>query len=353
MGYQVTVAMPVYNIGSDIERALYSALGQTFESIEFLIIDDKGTDNSMEIVRRIIADNPRGKDVRIIDHGVNRGTGATKNSAIKEAQGKYLYFMDSDDVIVPDCIDLLYREITRNPVDFVAASFRKVSADGKDELSVTQLPNITCREPYALAKYRKGKESSFYIMTWNKLFDIAFLRDNRIYCIPHHLNEDVWFSFQLYFRTSSFTFLSRVTYDWYVRANSTTHTVINNGLKVEKINSYLEALEYKKEVVRTDNMAAHCPYIIDDIVEFCLRLSEGILRSNLSSSQKREYILKVIDIQEIADRHPDRAANRFAFALFKNRCKSFLFGYLYAVRYGRGVLHALSHPMSIIRKILN
>lgn len=351
--YLVTIAMPVYNVGSDIERAVLSALNQTFESIEFLIIDDKGTDNSMDLVRGIIADHPRGKDVRIIDHIVNKGTGATKNSAIKEAKGRYLYFMDSDDVIISECIDIMYREITHNPVNFVAASFRKVSADGKEEISVTKLQDMTRVEPYALAKYRKGKEESFYIMTWNKLFDMDFLRANHIACIPHHLNEDVWFSFQLYYRTSSFTFLSQVTYDWYVRANSTTNTVINHGLKATKVKAYLEVLVYKKEVVRTNAVAARCPYIVDDIIEFCLRLSEGVLRSSLSPTEKRDLILKVTDISEITDHRPDRPLNKFIFSLFKSRLKSPLFGYLYTIRYGRGLVYALHHPLSMIKKKLS
>lgn len=351
MDYQVTVAMPVYNVGKDIERALLSALGQTFASIEYLIIDDKGTDESMDIVRRIVASHPRGKDVRIIDHGVNRGTGATKNSAIAEAKGRYLYFMDSDDVIIPTCIETMYGEITRNPVDFVAASFRKVSPDGKNEISVTKLPDMTRCEPYALAKYRKGRESRFYIMTWNKLFDLDFLRGKNISCIPHHVNEDVWFSFQLNYKTSSFTFLSVITYDWYMRANSTTHSVVNNGLKIEKIKSYLEALAYKKEAVRQDDTAAKCPYIVDDIIEFCMRLSEGILRSSLPSDQKRESVLKVTDVGEIACRHADRCVNKFVFSLFKSKNKGFLFGYLYAIRYGRGVLFAMTHPLSVIKKM--
>ena len=93
--YKVTLSMPIYNVAPYVERALLSALNQTFESIEFLLVDDRGTDNSMDIVRRIIKDHPRGKDVRIIEHPHNIGLGATRNTAIDNAQGEYLFFMDS------------------------------------------------------------------------------------------------------------------------------------------------------------------------------------------------------------------------------------------------------------------
>ena len=70
MNYKVTLAMPVYNVEKYVERALLSALNQTFDSIEFLIVDDKGTDRSIEIVSEIVSTHPRGKDVRIIEHVV-------------------------------------------------------------------------------------------------------------------------------------------------------------------------------------------------------------------------------------------------------------------------------------------
>ena len=122
--YKVTLSMPIYNVAPYVERALLSALNQTFESIEFLLVDDRGTDNSMDIVRRIIKDHPRGKDVRIIEHPHNIGLGATRNTAIDNAQGEYLFFMDSDDEITPDCIQVLYDKMMEEKVDFVVGSTR-------------------------------------------------------------------------------------------------------------------------------------------------------------------------------------------------------------------------------------
>ncbi len=351
MNYQVTLAMPVYNVSGYIERSLLSALNQTFASIEFLIIDDKGTDNSIEIVERIMREHPRGKDIRIIDHMVNRGTGATKNSAIKEATGEYLYFMDSDDVITPDCIDILYQEMKKNPVDFVAASFQKVSFDG-DMLSANQFQYITSKESYALAKYRKGQERSFYIMTWNKLYDLSFLKRNNITCIPHSLNEDVWFSFQLYYYTSSFTFLDAITYNWYVRNDSTTNVTKATGLTVQKVNTYLEVLDYEKKAICLNSIATDCPYIIDDIIEFCLRLSEGVLRSNLSETIRKELIMKITMIDEIKSKYPIRWENKVAFYLFGIKNSSCCFIYLSFLHNKNRIQYAILHPLITLRKIV-
>lgn len=350
MSYKVTIAMPVYNVGEDIRRAINSVFEQTFSSIELLIIDDKGSDNSIDIARQMIAGHARGADARIIDHGVNRGTGATKNSAMDHARGEYIYFMDSDDVIVPDCIEVLYEQMMLRPVDFVAASFRKISSDGQQTIFVKQLKNTTRSEPYALAKYRRGRDSALYVMTWNKLFSLDFLRRNQIRCIAHHLNEDVWFSFQLHYATTSFTLIDRILYDWYLRPNSTTHSVLNEGLKPEKVETFNEILQYKKEAILLNEKASRCPYIVDDVVAFAMALSERILRSTLDSCTQKGLIIKVTDMNDIRQFRPDKITNRLSFMIFRFKAKRWLFLYLKGIRYGRGLLHALSHPIQTIKR---
>lgn len=89
--YKVSLAIPIYNVSLFVERALLSVLNQTYDNIEYLIVDDKRQDDSMDIVHRIIKDHPRGKDVRIIEHPYNIGLGATRNTAIDNAQGEYLF----------------------------------------------------------------------------------------------------------------------------------------------------------------------------------------------------------------------------------------------------------------------
>ena len=89
---KITIAIPVYNVEKYVENSILSALNQTYDDIEFLIIDDKGSDASMEIVKRIQSTHPRGNSIRIIDHGVNRGLATARNTAIDNAKGDFLFF---------------------------------------------------------------------------------------------------------------------------------------------------------------------------------------------------------------------------------------------------------------------
>ena len=139
---KVTLSMPVYNVARFVEKSLLSALNQTYKNIEFLIIDDKSTDESMNIVRQVINSHPRKSEVRVIDHIVNKGLGDTRNTSIKEATGDYIYFMDSDDVITPDCIERLVAYMNETPVDFIASSRIRKSFDGEIIANDVYVPAI-------------------------------------------------------------------------------------------------------------------------------------------------------------------------------------------------------------------
>lgn len=89
---EVTIAIPVYNAQKYIVETLNSALSQTFESIEFLIIDDKGNDNSIEIIEQIQKTHLRGEQIKIIHHNENKGIASARNTAIKKCVGQVFIF---------------------------------------------------------------------------------------------------------------------------------------------------------------------------------------------------------------------------------------------------------------------
>ena len=83
--YKVTIAIPLYNAERYIQETLLSALEQTFESIEILIIDDKSTDGSISIVKNLQQTHPHGKNIRICSHKTNQGVAMARNTAIANA----------------------------------------------------------------------------------------------------------------------------------------------------------------------------------------------------------------------------------------------------------------------------
>lgn len=291
MGYKVTLAMPVYNVQKYIERALFSALNQTFASIEFLIIDDKGQDESMNIVHKIVAKHPRGKDVRIIDHGVNRGTGATKNTAINEAKGEYLFFMDSDDELMPECISKLYNKMQEERVNFVVGSYNLCNE--KNEITDSLLlPNENLIGTHILAHYYYNEGKPFYMAIWNKLYNVDFLRKNKIHCFSTHINEDVLFTFQIAICSWCFSMMDDITYNYFVHEGTTMQIQLQKGLSIKTAEQYKEILEYKRKKIFDDMTFIEYGHLfvenyINDVYTISLRL---MISSSLSRKQIKHYL---------------------------------------------------------------
>lgn len=329
--YKVTLSMPIYNVAPYVECALLSALNQTFESIEFLLVDDRGTDNSMEIVRRIIKDHPRGKDVRIIEHPHNIGLGATRNTAIDNAQGEYLFFMDSDDEITPDCIQVLYDRMMEEKVDIVVGSFIEVTVEGKRLLRT--LKDLTRRGKFCLSEYKYKERQYIPIMTWNKLYNLKFLRINHIRCYDSHLNEDDIFSLRLSYYVRSFSFTSKITLKYFRRDTSTTGNInlINTEriLRQEKdiiveLNKYLDI--YSREGIY--------PYYLSFIIRVLFFLCLRFVKYGYGGDMRKEkivnnlYLLDMNNWEVLRFMHKDiKTLMAFVYLIFPYKMKKIISRY--------------------------
>ena len=126
MNYDVTIGIPVYKAVDYIGKTMKSALNQTFNSIEYLIVDDCGEDGSMAIVEKFRVTHPRGASIRILRNDYNQGVGSSRNRIINEANGRYLYFLDSDDQIEQDTISTMMWIMEQYLSDVVYASYEKI-----------------------------------------------------------------------------------------------------------------------------------------------------------------------------------------------------------------------------------
>lgn len=106
---KVSVILPVYGVADYIVKCTESLLAQTLQEMEFLFVDDRGPDNSIELLKQTIKDHPRKKQFRILTPEHNLGAGMARNFAIPEAKGEYIAFVDSDDWIEPDMFERMYR----------------------------------------------------------------------------------------------------------------------------------------------------------------------------------------------------------------------------------------------------
>ena len=89
---KVSIVIPVYNVSDYIEECLLSALNQTYEELEILLVDDASPDDSMAKARKIVDAHPCKDKVHFLSHDENRGLSAARNTGIRNSIGEFLFF---------------------------------------------------------------------------------------------------------------------------------------------------------------------------------------------------------------------------------------------------------------------
>lgn len=129
MDISVSIIIPVYNVEPYIEECLQSVAAQTMtDGIECILVDDCGTDRSMDIASTFIERYSGPISFLLLHHEQNGGLSAARNTGIRAAMGEYLYFLDSDDTIVPSCIATLLAMANKYQAELVIGTYISQSA---------------------------------------------------------------------------------------------------------------------------------------------------------------------------------------------------------------------------------
>lgn len=135
----VSVIMPSYNCDKYISKAIESVLSQTFADLELLIVDNMSTDNSLDIARNYKSRDSR---VHIFENTVSRGAASTRNIAIEASCGRYIAFLDSDDIWYPDKLAIQISSMKEANSQFSYTAYEKI--DSSDQVfSVVGVSNST------------------------------------------------------------------------------------------------------------------------------------------------------------------------------------------------------------------
>lgn len=217
----VTIGIPVYNVEPYIEKCLLSVLNQTYQNLEILVVDDLGKDKSMGIVAKLQQSHPLGNSIKIIRHPENRGLGEARNTAIENATGKYLCFVDSDDYIEPETIEVLLKEAEEYDTDVVLASSRKiVYGTNQEEPTFTYKKKEILIGKDVFANYLcQDLRWHIGINAWNNLFKLDFLKKNNLRFAARK-DEDALFLSDFYSEVERAVLLPNVTYNYVLRPGS-------------------------------------------------------------------------------------------------------------------------------------
>lgn len=209
---KVSIIIPVYNVEPYIEDCLQSVMRQTYRGeMECILVDDCGTDNSMEIVQQLVAAYKGPVVFKIVHHDHNRGLSAARNTGIDVSSGEYVFFLDSDDWISDDCIERLTQPLDLEQYDFVVGHYER---DGKDSF-------VTCPEgEYYKNRLKTRDNSGLPVSACNKLFRKSFLLDRQLLFEVGKVFEDSIFTFDLACVERKYYIIDSITYYYRRRENS-------------------------------------------------------------------------------------------------------------------------------------
>ncbi|WP_294395089.1 glycosyltransferase [uncultured Clostridium sp.] len=270
---KVSIITPVYNVEACIGKCVKSVMNQTCRDFEFLLIDDGSKDKSIDIAKSLL----EGSDInyRIITQK-NSGVSVARNEGIKQAVGEYITFLDSDDYIDPEFIELMTKKADSTKCDVVFCDYSEVDADGNvlEKNRTKYLSDfITGREAGL-----KQLADDITIGMRSGIYKTSMIKDNHIFFDTNRkYGEDMVFIVKTLLEANKVISVNKVLAFYVIWSNGITQSVSLKHL--DCYYSYMDLLDYIKE-------KGNLPEIEKFLVEYKIPYSISHVFSILSKDPK-------------------------------------------------------------------
>jgi len=239
-GMRFSVIMPVYNVERYLEASVNSVLNQTFTDFELILIDDASPDNCGEICDRLAE---RDKRVKVIHNTVNSGAGLSRNFGIEKAKGEYILFVDSDDTISTDALEIL--NDNADGFDITVFGLNRLFENKNEKIYKTEK---LFHSPFISNSLKDSgqllislNQAGIFPFVWNKLYRRSFLRENGVLFENAKITEDCFFNLLLFQKTDKIKVISDCLYNYRKPARQTlTNSYSPEFLELSKRKFILE-----------------------------------------------------------------------------------------------------------------
>lgn len=215
---KVSIIIPVYGVEKYVEQSIKSLFKQTFDDIEYIIVNDCTKDSSMDIILRVLEEYPYRKgQVKIINHDENKGLMYTRRTGYKNATGDYFIFCDSDDYMPENAVEILYGSIVESSVDIVFSNFVR-HENGTDYPS--KRSSEICHNVDDVYKNLIQKKTKTYL--WGNIYSRHLFEYDYDYIPNQTINEDFILLVQILNHCESFKFIDDYLYYYIINSDSST-----------------------------------------------------------------------------------------------------------------------------------
>jgi glycosyltransferase involved in cell wall biosynthesis len=234
----VSVVVPVYNAEKYITECIESVLCQTIKEWELILVDDCGIDHSMDIVKDFALKDNR---IRFIESDNNLGPMIAREKGYTVSKGKYITFLDSDDVLPNKALELLLQKALESETDIVSGNIEYFYSDGTRK----KWNNKLSYGGDKVSIYKSILEGEFTHNLCGKLFRGELLRDNEYSYYENFTNgEDAIFFYEIVDNISTAVTVPEVVYEYRQNPASSSQARLNVN-QLENI-VIADSLNYKK-----------------------------------------------------------------------------------------------------------
>lgn len=240
----VSVIIPVYNTGKYLKETLTSISNQSLKELEIIVVNDGSTDNSLSII-----ESQAKLDTRIqIYTQENKGVSVARNKALQHIKGEYIYFLDSDDILAPQALEICYKKCKQENLDFIYFDAENINPDNKYQ-SQNYIHSASSENTIqkGIEVFNDLIDSQTYRPTvWLHFIKTAFLKAFNLSFYPGIIHEDQLFCFYIYMNAQRVSYIPQIFIKRRLRENS----IMTQKFSWKNIIGYFtvinEILKYKK-----------------------------------------------------------------------------------------------------------
>lgn len=291
MNTEISVICPNYNNAAHLSKCLQSVIKQNFKRWELIIVDDNSTDESVIIIRDFIKKNPTA-NIILIQHQVNKGVDEARFAGIRQSKGSCLAFIDSDDMLSPNALTLLYDKMLKEDADVVYGSFvrfigyHKIFKGSPSNNSSHVLRADTIELPYLFDDYFSTffGDNQLSVSMWGKLYKKSVFEKANLQPSGFKMGEDLMVNMKLHPFLKKICFIPETVY--YYRFGGMTNT--SNPYFLRNIK---EQYLIKKQMVETYHYDKAVPFYKYELINcFYSHCENLILLDRKNEKDVRNFI---------------------------------------------------------------
>lgn len=261
MDYKVSIIIPIYNVEPYILECLQSVSNQTIhDGLECILVDDCGTDGSVQVAEQFLKTYQGKIHFELVHHEKNGGLSVARNTGIRASHGEYLYFLDSDDTIIPNCIELLLHHADKHKADLVIG-FYETGDDRMSQFDKIDYPEVVSDK--GQIKRMLLNYDYLPVTAANRLVKRDLFTEKQLFFKEGIIHEDNYWTFFLAKHVDEIAICHKKVYNYRLTPSSITN----------KVNRPKEILAFRTMIVDFSNNIDNIEIGAQKRNIFCLLLS--------------------------------------------------------------------------------